>query len=89
VVRVRSALEIFQMAAGASRAGQVVVVVDMAIETHAGRIGVRVGQREANGVVVEGCRLPRNRGVALLTGLREPSRNVVRIRGALKIFQMA
>jgi len=43
VVRIRSALEVFQMAGCASRAGQAVVVVDVAIEAGAGRIGVRIG----------------------------------------------
>ncbi len=61
----------------------------MAIEAYARRIGVRIGQRETNRAVVESCRLPGNGSVALLTGLREPSCNVVRIRSALEIFQMA
>ena len=58
----------------------------MAIETYAGRIGVCIGEWEAHFGVVKACRLPRNRGVALLAGLREPSSNVARIRGALEIF---
>ena len=61
----------------------------MAVEARARRIGVRVGQREANGVVVESCRLPSNGSVARLAGLRETPCNVVRIRSALEIFQMA
>ena len=61
----------------------------MAIEAHARRIGVRVGQREANGVVIESCRLPGNGSVARLAGLRETPGDVVRIGGALKVFQVA
>ena len=71
------------------RAGQVVVVVDMAIEADARRIGVCIGERETHGGVVKGCRLPRDRAVALLTVLREPPSNVTWIRGALEILQMA
>ena len=40
VVRVRSALEILEVTGYASRAGQVVVVVDMAIDALARRHGV-------------------------------------------------
>ena len=40
VVRVRSALEILEVTVYASRAGQVVVVVDMAIDALARRHGV-------------------------------------------------
>ena len=58
----------------------------MAIEADARRIGVRIREWETHCGVVKGCRLPRNRGVALLAGLREPPSNVARIRGALEIF---
>jgi len=58
----------------------------MAIEADARRIGVRIGEWEAHFRVVKVCRLPRNRGVALLASLREPPSNVARIRGALEIF---
>jgi len=61
----------------------------MAIETYAGRIGVCIREREAHFRVVKVSRLPRNRVVTLLAGLREPSSNVVRIRSALEVFQMA
>ena len=77
------------MAGSTGRAGQIVVVVKMAIEADAWRIGMCIGQREANGVVVKGCRLPRNRGVALLTSLGETPSNVARTRSALEILQMA
>jgi len=61
----------------------------VAIEAHARRIGVRISQWEANGVVIESCRLPGDGSVARLAGLREPPGDVVRIRGALKVFQVA
>ena len=61
----------------------------MAIEARARRIGVRIGQWEADGVVVESCRLPGNGSVASLASLREAPCDVVRIRGALEIFQVA
>ena len=61
----------------------------MAIETDAGRIGVCIGEWEAHFGVVKASWLPRNRVVTLLAGLREPSSNVVRIRSALEVFQMA
>ena len=61
----------------------------MAIETYARRIGVCVGEWEAHFGVIKISRLPRNRRVALLASLRESPRNVVRVRSALEIFQMA
>ena len=67
MIRVRRGLKILQMAGDTGRAGQVVVVVDVAIETDPRRVGVRIRQREANRVVVKRCRLPSDCGVALLT----------------------
>lgn len=61
----------------------------MAIEAHARRIGVRVGQWEAHGGVVKGCRLPGNGGVTGLASLGKTPGDVIRICGALKILQMA
>jgi hypothetical protein len=69
VIRIGRGLKILQVAGDAGSAGQVVVVVDVAIETDARRVGVGIRQREANGVVVKSCRLPSDRRVALLTGL--------------------
>ena len=80
---------ILQVAGRAGRGGQVVVVVDVAVETDTWRISVRVGQREANRVVVERCWLPSAGVVALLAGLREISSYVIWILGPLVIRQMA
>ena len=89
VIRIGRALEIFQMAADASRicARQVVVIVDVA--TRAGNRCVRSGQRKSGGGVVKGRAIPRSRGVTLLASLRKSGTDVVRIGRALKIFQVA
>ena len=61
----------------------------MAVEAHARRIGVSIGQRKSDAVVIERRRLPRNRRVTGLAGLRETSLDVIRTRRSLKILQMA
>ena len=79
---------VLQMAGRAGGGGQVVVVVDVAVEAHPRRIGVGVREREAYRRVVKGGRLPGAGVVALLAGLREASGDVVGILGALVIRQM-
>jgi len=71
VIRIRRALEILQVAAhaGRVRAGQVVVVVDVAL--HALDAGVRSRQGESRGRVIERRARPGGRAVALLASLRE------------------
>ena len=71
VIRIRGAVEIRQVAADAGRvgAGQVVVVVHMALRALQG--GMRPSQREAGGRVIEGRVQPGRGGMALLAGLRE------------------
>ena len=64
VIRVRCALEVGQMAGHASRAIQVVVVIDVAIGTLSRRHRVQAGQGEAGAVVIEGCIQPACGGVA-------------------------
>jgi len=49
---------------------------------------MRIGQREAHRRVIERRRLPGDGGVALLTGLREASCDVIRIAGSLEILQV-
>ena len=53
VIRVRRALKILHVAGHARRAGQVVVVVRMAVSALPGRHGVGVGQRKTNTRVIE------------------------------------
>jgi hypothetical protein len=77
------------MTADAGRVGKVVVVVDVAIGALARRHGMASRQREAGRVVIEGRIEPGTRAVALIAGLGEVSGNVVRIRRALKVFQVA
>ena len=80
---------ILQVTRSTGGGGQIIVVVDVAIETDTRRVSMCIRQREANGGVVKRCRLPSNGGVALLTGLREASGNVIRVCRGLKILQMA
>ena len=76
------------VATHASRCGDVVVVIDVAVRTLPRGHGVRPSQRESGGAVVEGCIQPTGGVVALLAGLREVRGHVVRIRRALEILQV-
>ena len=89
LVGLRCALEVFQVAAHASgvRAGQVVVVIDVALGTlHA---AVRTGKREARRGVIEGRSRPIGGAMALFAGLGNSRGDVIRIRRAPEILQMA
>lgn len=61
----------------------------MAVRANPRRVGVRICQREAHRGVIERRRLPGDRRMALLTGLRKTSRDVMRICSRLKILQVA
>ena len=89
VIRVRGSLEILQVTRHAGRAGQVVVVVDVAICALPRRNGMRASQYKIHGRVIETGRLPRRSGVALQAIRREVGGDVVRIPGALKILEVA
>ena len=87
MIRICGAL-IIRLVAGVTvrwRSGKLAVNV----ATGAGHGGVRAGQREGGGVVVEARRSPGGGGVTHLALLREPRCRVVRIVGVLKIFQVA
>ncbi len=77
------------MARDTGRAGQVVVVVHVAVGALPRRDRMRTRQREARAVVIESRIQPRSRAVALIAGLRKIRRDVIRVRRPLKIFQVA
>ena len=89
VIRIRSPLEIFQMARSASRAGQVVVVVDMAVEANAGRIGVRIRERETHACMIEFRIQPGIRSVASFASRRKAGRHMIRVGCRLKVVRVA
>ena len=74
------------MAAHAGGRSDVVVVIHVTVRTLPRRYRVRASEREPGRVVVEGCVQPAGGAVALLTGLREVRRHVIRIRRALEIL---
>lgn len=80
---------VVQVARHTGGAAQTKVVVDVAIGAYARRVRVRVRQGKTYRAVIKGCRLPSNGRMARLAVLRESSRDVVWIGGALKIFQVA
>ena len=84
VVRVSRALKIFQVTAYAAGVGQLVVVINVTLRALHGCM--RAGERKTNGIVIEYRRYPRGSVVALLTGLREAARHVVRVVRASEVF---
>ena len=76
------------VAGHAGRAGEVVIVVDMTVSALPRRRGMRPSKRESRAVVVEGRIQPGRRVVALVAGLREIRRHVIRVRRSLKVFQV-
>ena len=89
MVRIGRAGVVLLMARVAQRAVQIVVVVDVAIGTLARRYRVRTGQCKSCAVVIERRIQPRTRVVALIAGLREVRRHVIRVSRALVILQVA
>lgn len=77
------------MARYASRGRQIVVVVDVTIGALPRRHNVRAGQSKVHHGVIEGRGRPANRGVALCAVRGEVRRDVIRIRRALEILQVA
>ena len=77
------------MARDACRTCQIVVVIDVTIRASSRRHHVRTSKRETSAVVIERGIQPSAGAVALIASLREIRRHVVRIRGSLKILQVA
>ena len=73
----------------AGRARQIVVVVNVAIGTQPRRHEMRTGEREPGRAVVERRVEPGRRAVARVASLREVRCDVIRVRCALEIGQMA
>jgi len=91
VVRICRSLEIRQVAGNARRTGDVVVAkfCVVAIRALPRRNGVRAGQNKVHHRVIESGRGPGHRGMALRAVRREVGRDVIRVRGALEIFEVA
>src|SRR4029077_13242285 len=89
VVGIGGSLEILQVAGDAGRAGQVVVVVDMAVGAGARRDHVQSGERETGSFVIERGIEPSAGAVTLDAGLREIRSYVIGIRRSLEILQVA
>src|SRR5262249_14232240 len=73
----------------ARRAGQVVVIVDVAVGAGARWHGMQSGKRKPGAVVVELRVRPVAGVVALLAGLREVRSRVIRIGRALEVLQVS
>ena len=89
VIRIRRALVILQVARHARGLRQVVVVVDVTIHAGARRDGMLPGQREASLRVIKLRRRPGTRCVTGFASLREALLDVVRVRRALVVLQVA
>jgi len=89
VIGVRRVLEILQVARNACCAAQVVIIVDVAVGALAGRNGMRPRQREVHHGVVKRRGRPGDCRMTLRAVRREVRRNVIWIRRALEIFQVA
>ena len=81
-------VEVVLVAADACSAGDIVIVVHVAIRTLPRWNHVRTGQREARFRVIESRRLPGCGGVAGFAGLRESAAHVARVSGSLEILQV-
>jgi len=87
--RSRGAGEIFLVTGEARRTGQVVVVVDVAIDALAGRIRVPSSQKESSRAVIKLGIQPVVGGVTAFASSRELGRNVVRVGRPRKIGLVA
>ena len=88
VIRICRPLVILQVAGNAGRAGQVVIVIDVAITTLPWRHGMHAGQGKSGQRVIKRRIRPRDCVVALVACLGKRRRYVVRIGGCLVILQV-
>lgn len=84
---IRGPVEVLQVTTYASAGGELVVPIDVALS--AGHVDVRAGQRECGFGVIKGSRCPGRGGVTGVALLRDTSRGVVGIGGALIVLEMA
>jgi len=89
VIRIGRSLEVLQVAGHTRRAGQVVVIVDVAVGAGTWRHGVQAREREPRAVVVELRVRPVAGVMALLASLREVRSRVIGIGRPLEVLQVA
>jgi hydrogenase maturation factor len=86
VIRIGRSLEVFQVTGYARSRGQVVISVGVALR--ALHLRMRTRQRKRRPGMIETGRLPGRRRMADFALLRHASRDVIRIRRSLKIFDV-
>ena len=89
MIGIRRALEIFQVAANAGRRGDVVVVVDVAVDTLPRWHGVPARQRKPHRSVIKLCIEPVVRAVAAFAGGGKAGGHVVWVGRLLEIRSVA
>ncbi len=87
MVRIRCAIEIVQMAGDAGGAVEAVVPVHVALRTL--QRGMRAGQREPCGRVIERCPGPGDGRMAGIASSWKPGRRMIRIRRSLVVGHVA
>lgn len=88
VIGVGRALKVFHVARNAIRGSAGKLSIHVALVAADGHVRPGKGKL-GEGVVIEGCGLPRRRGVATLTSLRESCLHMVRVGRLLEIGKMA
>ena len=88
VIRVRRSLKVFQVAADTGRAGQIVVIVNVAIDALARRNGVSASQREPDRAVIEIRIQPGVGSMADCAVRGEAGLRVVGVAGRLEFIQV-
>ena len=89
VIGIGCSLIVRQVARHAGRAGEVVIVIEVAIGALPRRHCMHARERKSSAVMVEGGIQPRSRVVALVAALREVRGHVIRVCRSLVVLQMA